>query len=158
MIPDRFQYFLDDFCNFENFTKSWTYDWSFLGPWTPYLWLFLYQNTSKTIRKFMGTSWKILFWLSGTSKISQFLTHQTPICFESFCWTPAPPPHKKIGIYYRFWRTLTMIRFGKSSETHYFDKMQNHKQILMNQKYFSKSDLSFVQESKSAYIVGIYGP
>ena len=69
-----------------------------------------------------------------------------------------PPPPKKIGIYYRFWRTLTMIRFGKSSETHYFDKMQNHKQILMNQTYFSKSDLSCVQEFESAYIFGIYGP
>ena len=38
-----------------------------------------------------------------------------------------------------------------------FDKMKNHKQILMNQTYFSKSHLSFVQELKSAWIVGIYG-
>ena len=44
--------------NFENFTNSWTYSWSFLGPWTPYLWLFLYQKTSQNIRKYMWTSWK----------------------------------------------------------------------------------------------------
>ena len=51
-----------------------------------------------------------------------------------------------------------MIHFGDSWKTTYFDKMQNHKQILMKQKYFSKSDLSFVQEFESAYIFGIYGP
>ena len=50
-----------------------------------------------------------------------------------------------------------MIRLGKSWKTTYCDKMQNHKQILMNQTYFSKSDLSFVQELKSAWIVGISG-
>ena len=31
MIPDRFQYFLDDFWNFEHFGNSWTYYWSNLG-------------------------------------------------------------------------------------------------------------------------------
>ena len=51
-----------------------------------------------------------------------------------------------------------MIHFGDSWKTTYFDKMQNHKQIPMNQKYFSKSDLSFDQEFKPAYIFGIYGP
>ena len=69
------------------------------------------------------------------------------------------PPHpKKIGIYYRFWRTFSMIHFGDSWKTTYFDKMQNHKQIPMKQNYFSKSDLSFDQEFKPAYIFGIYGP
>ena len=58
MIPDRFQYFLDDFWNFANFIKSWTYSWSNLDPWSPYLWFLLYQNTSINIRKYVGTSLK----------------------------------------------------------------------------------------------------
>ena len=134
-----------------------------LGPIIGHFWargprIYGFSYT-KIPQKILESLWehlgKILFWLSGTSKICQIWTHQTPIFFESFL---APRPPKKIGIYYRFWRTLTMVRFGKSWKTTYFDKMQNHKQIPMNQKYFSKSDLSFVQESKSAYIVGIYGP
>ena len=68
MIPDRFQYFLDDLWNFENFTKSWTYYWSFLDPWTPYLWLLLYQNTSTNIKKYMGTSWKNIIFTYRTLK------------------------------------------------------------------------------------------
>ena len=47
MIPDGFQYFLDDFWNFQNVHQIWTL--------TPRIY---HQNTKKYIRKFMGTSFK----------------------------------------------------------------------------------------------------
>ena len=71
----------------------------------------------------MESSWKNIIYVNlghQKSEFSQFWTHQTPIFFESFL-PPAPP--KKIGIYDRFWRTLTMVRFRKSLKTHYFDKI-----------------------------------
>ena len=101
------QYFLDDPGNFENFTNSWTYYWSFLGPWTPYLWLFLYQNTSKNIRKFMGTSWEniiLTFW--NFKKISNLDPRNT--YFFVFC----PPPPKKISFSERVQRIFRWWNLG----------------------------------------------
>ena len=141
-------YFLDDSGNFENFVKIWT-----RRPPN------YYQNASKNTRKIMESSWKSIIYVNlGHQKFRKFLNSgPTKHLFFLKVFSP-PAPQKKIGIYDRFWRTLTMVGFGKSLKTHYFDKMQNHKQIPMNQKYFSRSDLSFDQEFKSAYIFGIYGP
>ena len=50
MIPDGFQYFLDDFWNFQKVHQIWT-----RAPCI-YLWLLLYQNTSENSKKYVGTS------------------------------------------------------------------------------------------------------
>ena len=73
------QYFLNDVWSFEKFTKSWPHWWPNLDPWTPYLWLLLYQDTSKHIRKYMGNSWNISsleVWESNISKTSEHVCTQ----------------------------------------------------------------------------------
>ena len=49
-----------------------------------------------------------------------------------------------------------MIRFGKSSETHYFDKMQNHKQIRMKSSIFLKKYGQFVPEPGMLWNLSIF--
>ena len=59
MIPDRFQYFLDDFGNFENSVKIWT-----RRPPN------CYQNVSKNTRTIMDPSWKNIMYVNmGLRKI-----------------------------------------------------------------------------------------
>ena len=64
MIPDRFQYFLDDFWNFENFTKSRPSEpvllmiiWLTYGLFMAYLWLIYGFN----MHKYLMGSLLILF-------------------------------------------------------------------------------------------------
>jgi hypothetical protein len=78
-------YFLDDSENFENLDFFWTYYWSFLGPWTLYFWLFLYQITSKNIRQYMGTSWKqYYFSISDNQKFRKFSKGKPTIFLNLF--------------------------------------------------------------------------
>ena len=104
------------------------------GPVDPVFMAFLIPKYLNKYSKVYGNILKQYYF--NFLELRQFVKFgpTKPLCFFVF-WTPPP---KKIGIYYRFWRTFSIIRFGNSQETTYFDKMQNHKQIPMNQTYFSK--------------------
>ena len=70
MIPDRFQYFLDDFWNFDNLVEFWT-----RRP-ASYI-----QNAFRKYKTIMGTSWKhIIFVNLGLKKIEQFQIYR--FCFK----------------------------------------------------------------------------
>ena len=81
MIPDRFQYFLDDFCNFENLVKIWT-----RRPPNYHKNILKIQDKYGIIFK---TYYFVISQLSGTS-IFKFGPSK-PILFDSV----APPPQNK---------------------------------------------------------------
>ena len=73
MIPDRLQYCLDDFWNFENFTKSWPY-WAKSGPVDPVFVAFIIQ---KILQKMLESIWEhpgnlsLEIWEPKNSKIAE---------------------------------------------------------------------------------------
>ena len=75
MIPDGFQYCLDDFWNFQNVHQIWTR--------APRIYDFCYtKNTSKNIGKYMGTSLKHIIVTDMDFKKCQFWRRRAPINSE----------------------------------------------------------------------------
>ena len=77
MIPDRFQYFLDDSGNFENLVKIWS-----RNPPN------YYQNASNNTRKIMESSWKniiLSIWDTNIFENFQNLYVLGTMCFD-FVW------------------------------------------------------------------------
>ena len=124
--------------------------------------IFLQKNTRKSWNHLRNIlSFHIsTFW---NSKILTFLDLSTHIFVSYF--RNSPPQKCSIPI------DFGIVLHGIILDTHYFDKMQNHKQILMKSEICSRSVdhlclnqecdgiLNFLANSplKFAWIIGIYG-
>ena len=119
-------YFLDDSENFENLDFFWTYYWSFLGPWTPYFWLFWHQITSKNIRKYMGTSWENIIFPCLTNNIFEKKRKANPPFVLDFIFVYF------VGIYFLIIYFVNHIlrRWGIENDSFSINKI--HKSLNMN--------------------------
>ena len=118
------QYFLNDFWNFQDF--------HFLWVLTPRIY---HENTSKNTRKNRESSQKhIIFSYLNFLEFQKMTVWDPldPIYFVSYFrnYPPKNPDDQSL-----FW-CFSMEQFWNTNN---FDKMRNHKQILMKSKIFSRS-------------------